>query len=942
MRASSIWLSLIAAATTFAAASRVEASGCPIPGFTDAAFANSSFSASGTIDSWDDVTGAYGGTNKCTDGTTCSDTNSCGANVGTNSSSASFPTTSGTCTTSAGVSLPIPVAPTIAVANQLGAISGSKTVTGPGNFSATSIDESGNSSVDFKTASPNGAVVIYVSGSITFSGNGALNNDSLKPTNVLIMCTGPSGQSVTLNGNGNAYFTLYCPQADITVDGGGSGGQIWGSIVGNKITGHGSHAVDIHYDKEDANMTSDGISCAGTEASRSAPTLATITSASCTAGTSCPALVQGTINTAAATQTAFTTHATLAGWTFPYITGHLRAREADGTSAISTTASNFSSGTKLFDAADSTDIPVRNDSCAFTATTGLNGSCRYIFTNTNTTATNGAYVFTRTTPGGQTNVLAWNDANAATIGPIIAPNAAYGGAMVATDYTSISHTVLGTTSSPNTAKFGGIDRSTAAVIQASTFTTSPSRPTMVYAGGTDGMLHAVCAQSGGKTVSQTTSVCPAAGTELWAFMPRQQLPLLPSNNQRIDGSVHVIDAFGDFSTTNASGAKGWHTILVFQTGFSKAATSPAVASYPAAYALDVTDPAAPVLLWEYTSHATVATSDFGTGLSSSVGTVLVGGQQKYLAVLETNDGGTSASTAPGAIVTAIYLDTGIQAWQTTKAYSPVTTVPYQAVPGGAVGVDLTGNGFFTDYVFGDLLGRLWRVAAATGVDQTGSATTPLFKFTYTAATVIRPIGSPPAIYSDGTIQYAAFASGGYADQADKNTNWSAGTQYLATVKVKASSPTVLDSASPCNSSSCDLRILTAIDTGTKAYSQPLVVGTKLFQTSDSTDVNTLGYGTVGTATGHVLAMNGINGSASGSAYDSTVAYSGASSLVSGSVGGTTVIYSGGADKQVKLGTAATTSSGTGIGAASGTLGAGTSIAVGGTMKVTRNLWLRTQ
>lgn len=194
-------IALVAVATTVLGAARVEAaSGCPIPGFTNAAFAASSFSASGTIDSWNSANGAYSAATACTNTTSCNDVNSCGANVGTNASSlGTTPNVAGSCTTNANVALPIPTVPTIPAANQLGAI-GNQTITGPGVFSATSISESGNSAVNFKTASPNGPVVVYVSGNITFGGNGALNNDSLQPSNVLIMCTGAvgSGQTVTL------------------------------------------------------------------------------------------------------------------------------------------------------------------------------------------------------------------------------------------------------------------------------------------------------------------------------------------------------------------------------------------------------------------------------------------------------------------------------------------------------------------------------------------------------------------------------------------------------------------------------------------------------------------------------------------------------------------------------------------------------------------------
>jgi type IV pilus assembly protein PilY1 len=460
---------------------------------------------------------------------------------------------------------------------------------------------------------------------------------------------------------------------------------------------------------------------------------------------------------------------------------------------------------------------------------------------------------------------------------------------------------------------------------------------MAYFGAADGMLHAVCAGTGGTTASQSSSVCPNLGTELWAFMPRVQLPLLPSNNQRIDGSVRVVDAFGDFTTTTGTGTKSWRTILLFQTGFSRAAVAPAAKAPPAAYAIDVTDPASPVLLWEYSTPSSPAANDFGTGMRVAAGPALVNGASKYMAWLETNNGGSAATTAPGVVLQALDLDTGTSAWSFTSAY-PVTSVPYQAVPGGAVGVDLVRNGFFTDIVFGDLYGRAWRLDAATGTSKTGSPTTPLFQFAYAASSDKHPIGAPPAIYSDGTTQYAAFVAGGYADQADAATTWSSGTHSLAVVKVNASSYPVLDSASTCVT--CNLRVFRNLDAGTKAYAQPTIVGNQLFAVSDASDVNSVTYGTTGTPTGHILAVNGLDGNESFTSYGTNSVYGGASSVTATTINGSIVIIGSSSDKQVKLGTAATTGTGSGIGAASRAQGPGTTVDLDASVKVRRLLWLR--
>ncbi|HSN29305.1 MAG TPA: hypothetical protein VLT45_23610 [Kofleriaceae bacterium] len=883
--------SLLAVAALFLGTARVEAaSGCPIPGFSNAAFADTSFSASGTIDSWDSSTGAYSSATACTDPTSCTDSNSCAASIGTNASSfSSMPSTSGTCTANANVSLPIPTVPSSPTPTSLGAISGTTTVTGPGSFTATSISESGNAAVNFKTANPNGAVVVYVSGSITFSGNGALNNDSLNPSKVLIMCTGGSGQSVTLNGNGNAYFTLYCPQADITVNGGGSGGQIWGAIVGKTITGHGSHAVTIHYDKQVANMTSDAITC-NVEVSRASPVVATLSGADY--------VIQGTTGTSGTKVALTTTNAST--WTFPAYTGHMRARAV---ASVSSTASGYSSGSILFDA--NGKIPTSSAACSM-GSSGLNGSCRYVFTNTNT-------------PAGATfhpSTIAFDDTNASTIVPKILSG------LSSTNQTTVLQKIRG-------ASLGGVDRSTVAVIGPSAVAGTTSRPSIAYFGAADGMVHAVCASTDG-------TICTSLGTELWAFLPAVQLPLIAYNDQRIDGSVHVVDAFGDFTNNPATGARSWHTVLTFQTGYSNSAEG----GKPAAYAIDVTDPSKPVLLWEYTTPATPATYDFGTGLVTAMGPTLVNGAQTNLAVLETNNGGSGTAAM---VATALQLETGSKVWQFSTQYPTGASVPAAAVPGGAVGVDLTGNGFITDYVMGDLYGYLWRITASTGLSPFGT-TTPLFEFSYVASTDKHPIGAVPAIYSDGNNQYVAVAAGGYADQTDGATSWSLGSHYLVSVKIKATSTPVLDTASASNSATGDLRLKLAIAASSKAYSQPTVVGDQMFVTSDTADVNASSYGANQTGTGRVLTVSGIAGTATSNSYDTATSsiYGGASSLAVGhDTAGSLVLLSSSSDKQSQVGTTAVAGAGTGVALTSGSLGAGVSVNLSSAPKLTRNIWART-
>ena len=120
-------------------------------------------------------------------------------------------------------------------------------------------------------------------------------------------------------------------------------------------------------------------------------------------------------------------------------------------------------------------------------------------------------------------------------------------------------------------------------------TAQSSRQAAVYVASNDGMLHAFNAET---------------GQELWAYIPEMVLPELYrladknySQNHRyfVDGTPEV----GDVCTSNCTNPATavWKTILVGGlNGGGK--------GY---YALDITDPASPVLLWEFT-HANMGYS----------------------------------------------------------------------------------------------------------------------------------------------------------------------------------------------------------------------------------------------------------------------------------------------------------------------------------------------
>jgi len=607
------------------------------------------------------------------------------------------------------------------------------------------------------------------------------------------------------------------------------------------------------------------------EVSRSAPIAAVLSNQN--------VVVQGTyeVTNPLTVPSTMSVDAEASAFTFPSTKGHLRAI------ATSTSLSTkFASSTEVFDAADHIP-PATPSGCSQSFTS----SCRTVFT---------------TTASGFRPTMTFLDTKSATVtalGPIMASN------LNATSRATLISRVLagkkdGTSYVP---ALGGVDRSTVAVIEASPVT-GGVRPTIAYFGAADGMLHAVCASV------QSGTGCDVVGRELWAYIPRTMLPYLRYNTAVVNGSPSVRDAFGDF---DGDGLREWRTVLIFQTGMGDAT---AQARVPAVFALDITDPESPAVIWEYSLEdaANRGTYELGAGLTIAAGVTMVNGTRKELVWAQTNNGGTGGA---GSVVTAIDLETGKTVWTTPNrgyAYAVpprgvggATSIPTGGMPGGAVAVDRVGNGLVTDVVYADLYGNLWMIDPATGANRYG--TSPLFAFT----TNYHAIGAKPAIYSSNGVQYAVFVSGGFVDPSD--TNWGSGVQqYVVSVSLN----TPVTSAPLNENSSQHIGFKYALGSTTeKGYSQALVVGNQIFVTTDTADVNATTYGVDGSATGKLYALD-FNGSAT-----STVIVGGATSVARSENG----IYAG-SSTTIQYGSAAAPG--------------GVGVDPEGIARVSRMLWLRTQ
>ncbi len=98
----------------------------------------------------------------------------------------------------------------------------------------------------------NASLRVYTNGNVAMGGNGVANANS-NAASCVIFGTATSSQTVSISGNGQLVAAVYAPTATITMNGGGSSGNIMGSIVGRTISMTGGSA--FHYDESLSNFS---------------------------------------------------------------------------------------------------------------------------------------------------------------------------------------------------------------------------------------------------------------------------------------------------------------------------------------------------------------------------------------------------------------------------------------------------------------------------------------------------------------------------------------------------------------------------------------------------------------------------------------------------------------------------------------------------------------
>jgi len=109
-----------------------------------------------------------------------------------------------------------------------------------------SVAVTGNSQI---TLSPTVKAKIYFAGDFSVAGNGIVNSNN-QPGDLQLYGIKPPDnvtQTVSLGGNAQLTAAVYAPDANVTVNGSGSSGHVFGSIVGKTVVMNG--VTNLHYDE---------------------------------------------------------------------------------------------------------------------------------------------------------------------------------------------------------------------------------------------------------------------------------------------------------------------------------------------------------------------------------------------------------------------------------------------------------------------------------------------------------------------------------------------------------------------------------------------------------------------------------------------------------------------------------------------------------------------
>ncbi len=311
----------------------------------------------------------------------------------------------------------------------------------------------------------------------------------------------------------------------------------------------------------------------------------------------------------------------------------------------------------------------------------------------------------------------------------------------------------------NPVRLGAISRSSPALVGGSPFAAAAAfRDQVLYVGAEDGLLHAILAGRWSSTDSGYDATASGCSRELWAYLPGSLLPFLADagggpdgvvSPVHVDGSPAVSDLFFD---SDGDGRREWRTVLV------GTASAPA-ANRGVVFALDVTDPGAPRLLWE----TALAEAGLGRSRGAAIGRgsewsdappriYLTAGTSTGVA----GDGSIDpANGSFGVLACALELADGALRWRFAAPY-PGPAASLAEPPSVPALMAAASSGGVDGLVFGDLAGRLWSLDPESGAPCGGG---PLWQ---SPGGADEPIGAALAVRN----RLALFGTGGVETAAD--------------------------------------------------------------------------------------------------------------------------------------------------------------------------------
>ena len=237
------------------------------------------------------------------------------------------------------------------------------------------------------------------------------------------------------------------------------------------------------------------------------------------------------------------------------------------------------------------------------------------------------------------------------------------------------------------------------------YNTNKGRETMIYVGTNDGMLH---------------GFMNTDGNEKFAIIPKSLLGKLRNlsvtHDFYVDGSPKAYDVY--FQSESK-----WKTVII--TGLRGGG--------PYYFAVDVTNPDDPKILWEWT-HTNMGNA----WAKPDIGRVKVGGDTKFVAFIP---GGISTNDNEGNSFYIVDIETGTTLKMWTQSNGMPVGVAANKVPAGPTAYDADQDGFVNYVYFGDISGTLWKV----DVSSTNIADWTLYDFFEDESPKRRPIFYAPAV-----------------------------------------------------------------------------------------------------------------------------------------------------------------------------------------------------